>query len=124
MKIIQVIWLALMGGVIIFASIALIAFGGRPIVGVDPGILMFLGPVALVVMGTGLFMRRAVVERIPRDLPPEQREQRYLSTVVASLALIEGGGILLMMAGMIVGSPAWILVGAGAAVLLMVLARP
>jgi hypothetical protein len=79
---------------------------------------------ALVIMGLGLWMRRALLAQIPRDLPAGERETRSQTVTLASFTLIEGGGILMITTSMIVGAPAWILIGAGAAVLLMVMARP
>jgi len=126
MKPLRLIWAALTGGVTVYAcvALALITVGGLEIGGLPPFMMNIIGPLALVLMGLGLWMRRAIPARIPRDLPAEEREGRYQAAVIASLALIEGGGILMTTVGMIAGTPAWILVGAGAAVVLMVMAKP
>ena len=126
MKPLQVIWLGLMGGLVAYAcvAVALVTVGGLDIGGLPPIVVIVTRVLALVIMGLGLWMRRALLAQIPRDLPAGERETRSQTVTLASLALIEGGGILMITTSMIVGAPAWILVGAGAAVLLMVMARP
>ena len=126
MKPLQVVWLALIGGVVAYAgvAVALITVGGLEIGGFPPVMMNFIGPLALALMGFGLWARRSWVQRVPRDLPPDEQESRHQGIVIATLGLIEGGGILMTTTGMIVGAPAWILVGAGAAVVLMVMAKP
>ena len=126
MKPLQVIWLGLMGGLVAYAfvAVALVTVGGLDIGGLPPIVVIVTRVLALVIMGLGLWMRRALLAQIPRDLPAGERETRSQTVTLASLALIEGGGILMITTSMIVGAPAWILIGAGAAVLLMVVARP
>ena len=126
MKPLQVIWLGLMGGLVAYAcvAVALVTVGGLDIGGLPPIVVIVTRVLALVIMGLGLWMRRALLAQIPRDLPAGERETRSQTVTLASLALIEGGGILMITTSMIVGAPAWILIGAGAAVLLMVMARP
>ena len=126
MKPLQVIWVGLMGGLVAYAfvAVALVTVGGLDIGGLPPIVVIVTRVLALVIMGLGLWMRRALLAQIPRDLPAGERETRSQTVTLASLALIEGGGILMITTSMIVGAPAWILIGAGAAVLLMVVARP
>ena len=126
MKPLQVIWLGLMGGLVAYAcvAVALVTVGGLDIGGLPPIVVIVTRVLPLVIMGLGLWMRRALLAQIPRDLPAGERETRSQTVTLASLALIEGGGILMITTSMIVGAPAWILIGAGAAVLLMVMARP
>jgi len=126
MKPVQIVWLALIASTVVYAcvAVALITVFGVEIGGLPPVVMNVVGPLALGLMGFGLFARRRWLGLIPRDLPAHEREDQQQAVVISSLALIEGGGILMTTMGMIVGAPAWILVGAGAAVLVMVMARP
>jgi hypothetical protein len=126
MKIIQLIWLGLIGGLVAYAcvAVALVTVGGLDIGGLPPIVVIATRVLALVLMGLGLFARRKWPSLIPSDLPASERASQEQTMVIASLALIEGGGILMITTSMIAGAPAWILIGGGAAVLLMVMARP
>lgn len=126
MKQLQILWAAMIGGVLVYAAVAysLIVLGGIEFHAFDPAIMSVLGGVVLAWMVAALGVRRVMLARIPRDLPPEERRPRYLSTIVVVLALIEGGGLLMITFGMLVGAESWILVGGAAAAVFMVLARP
>jgi hypothetical protein len=126
MKPLQVVWLGLIGGVVAYACVAvvLIAVVGLELGGLPPIVVIVTRVLALVLMGLGLLARRKWPSLIPHDLPASERESQEQTMAIASLALIEGGGILMITTSMIAGAPAWILIGAGAAVLLMVLAKP
>jgi hypothetical protein len=126
MKPLQVVWLGLIGGVVAYACVAvvLIAVVGLELGGLPPIVVIGTRVLALVLMGLGLLARRKWPSLIPHDLPASERESQEQTMAIASLALIEGGGILMITTSMIAGAPAWILIGAGAAVLLMVLAKP
>lgn len=126
MRQLQIIWAAMVGGVIVYTTIAygLTVLGALEIDAFDPAIMNVVGAIAIVWMVAALAVRRALLARLPRNLPPEQRMPGYMSTVIVALGLIEGGGLLMITFGLIVGTPRWILVGGAAAAALMVLARP
>ncbi|MDX1495295.1 MAG: hypothetical protein R3253_14610, partial [Longimicrobiales bacterium] len=90
----------------------------------SPDIMNLVGPVVLVQLAGSLLLRRRMVASIPEDLPPEIRVSRYTTACIVALALIEGGGILVITFAIITDVATWALVGGGSAVLLMLMARP
>jgi hypothetical protein len=126
MQQLQIIWAAMVGGVLLYTTVAygLVIFGALDIDAFEPAVMNIVGAVVMIWMVAALAVRRALLARIPRDLSPEERMPRYQATITVALALIEGGGLLMITFGLITGAAGWILVGGAAAAVLMVLARP
>ncbi len=122
-----VVWLALMLGTGTYAAVAYALLAS---VAVDfqtplgPEIMNVGGAFAVVQILGALMLRRRLVAGIPRDAPSDERLRRYYSACITSLALVEGGGILVVTLALVTGSASWALVGGGAAVVVMLMARP
>ena len=83
-----------------------------------------VGAVAVTMMAGALVLRRTLVQKIPRDLPMDQRIARYQAATLIGLESIESAGILVISLALVSGATSWILAGGGAAALLMMTARP
>lgn len=126
LKRIRLIWGALIAGVLCYTALAwvLASFGG---VGSDllpTSVMNGAGALAIAMMAGAQVLRRTLVRRIPRDLPPDQRVARYLTATLVGLATIESAGLLVISLAMVSGAASWILAGGGAAAVLMLTARP
>lgn len=126
MRSLTLIWAALCGGVLGYTGIAwgLIEAGATPETSLPPSVMNFAGPVVLAWMLASLFARRWLVSRLPDEAAPEIRFQRYQTAVIVGLALIEGPGLLMVTLGLITSSSSWVLAGGGAALVLMLMAKP
>ena len=82
------------------------------------------GGLAILLMGSALFLRRALLAGIPRSADREARLKQYRTATIVGLALIESGGLVVITFGLLSSSPTWILAGGGAAVGMMALTRP
>jgi hypothetical protein len=122
----QIIWLALMGGVLSFAAVGyiLLTVVGIEMPGLPPIVLRVVAPAAVVVMAGGLFLRRKLLEAIPAGVRGEARLARYQTAVIVSLAVIEGQALLIIVLSLLSNEPNWIPTGAAAALLMMTIARP
>jgi hypothetical protein len=125
-KVLQIIWIAFMGGVVSFAVVAYVMLTviGIDMPGLPPIVLRIVAPAAVVMMGAALLVRRKLLEAIPAELRGEVRLARYQTAVLPSLALIEGCGLLILVLSLVANEPNWIPTGAAATVLMMVIARP
>ena len=85
---------------------------------------LLIGAGVLAYMVGGVFVRRTMVERIPRDAEPEARMAAYQTAVILGLALSESGGLILVTLGMLTGASTWVLAGGASAAVLMFMARP
>jgi hypothetical protein len=122
----QIIWLALMGGVVTFAGVAyvLLTVTDLEMPGLPPLVLRVVGPAAVVIMAGALLVRRKLLDAIPAGSGSDERLGRYQAAVITSLALIEGPGILIVALGLVSNAPSWISAGAAVTLMMMVLARP
>ena len=82
------------------------------------------GALAIAMMAGALVLRRTLIQKIPRDLPADQRIARYQTATLVGLASIESAGLLVISLAMVSGATSWILAGGGAAAVLMMTARP
>lgn len=126
LRVIRILWLALMGGVATYTVIAVclltiggIRFGALPPVAVSVGSV-----VVIVYMVAAVLVRRRLVAAIPRDADDQTRLGRYQSATILGLALLEAGGLFVITLGMLADAPAWILAGGLAAIWMMALGRP
>jgi hypothetical protein len=125
-RVLQMIWIALMGGVLMFAAVAytLLTVMDLQMAGLPPIVLRVVGPLAVVMMGGGLLIRRKLLEAIPAGAPGEERLSKYQAAVISSLAMIEGSGLLVIVLSLVSNTPNWIPAGAAITLLMMTLARP
>jgi hypothetical protein len=125
-RVLQIIWLALMGGVVTFAGVAyvLLTVMDLEMPGLPPLVLRVVGPAAVVMMAGALLVRRKLLDAIPAGSGSDERLGRYQAAVITSLALIEGPGLLIIVLSLVSGVPSWIPAGAAVTLLMMVLARP
>jgi len=124
-RLIQLTWMALLGGVVVFGAVAWalaagVLGGGGWSPALDPSLArpLLLVPVAL--LGIGVVLRRSSV-RLPDGTDP--MEVYRLQTLLVS-ALQEGGGLLGIALCLAAGLTNWIPVFAGLSVFAMVLSRP
>jgi hypothetical protein len=125
-KVLQIIWLALMGGVASFAIVAyvLLTVVGIEMPGLPPIVLRVAAPAAVVGMAVGLLVRRKLLDAIPASAQGEQRVASYQAAVIVGLAVIEGCGLLIIVLSLVAGAPNWIPSGAAITLLMMAIARP
>jgi hypothetical protein len=125
-KVLQIVWLAMMGGVVTFAVVAhaLLTVMDLEMAGLPPMVLRVAGPVAVVMMGAGLLVRRKLLEAIPPGARGEERLARYHAAVLVGLAIIEGGGLLVIVLSLVSNAPSWIPAAAAITLGMMVLGRP
>ena len=122
----QIVWLALMGGVATFAVVAyaLLTVVGLEMASLPPTVLRVAGAVAVVMMGVGLLVRRKLLEEIPARAQGAERLARYQAAVLVGLAIIEGSGLVILVLSFVSNAPSWIPAGAAVTLMMMVLARP
>lgn len=122
----QVIWLALLGGVATYAAVAvgLLTLGDVDLAVLSPAVVR-VAAVAVVLYTFGAELtRRRMVDAIPRNADDETRLARYQVAMIVGLALLESGGLLLVTLGMLSGAPGWALAGGAASLWMMARARP
>ena len=126
MKQLQIIWGALLGGVIAYTTVVycLMTFGGVHMGVFSPAIMNVVGGVVILYMFGALMARRTMIARIPRDAPAEQRFVRYQIATLVGTAGIEGGGLLMITASLVAGVPNWTLAGGAAAAAVLLMVRP
>jgi hypothetical protein len=125
-KVLQIIWLALMGGVLMFAVVAytLLTVMDLGVAALPPIVMRVVGLVAVVTMAAALLVRRKLLEAIPAGTRNEERLSKYQAAVITSLAMIEGSGLLVIVLSLVSNAPNWIPSGAAVTLLMMTLARP
>lgn len=123
----RAVWMAMVGGTLLYTIVAylllllgIVEAGGA----LGPSVMNLVGAFAVVQIALSLLLRRRLVGAIPRNAPPEERMSRYFTACVITLALIEGGGLIVITLSIVTGVATWALVGGGAAVVVMLLARP
>lgn len=120
-----VIWAALCGGVVLYTLTVFGLIVTGAVAGTLPGRAMWIAVPFVLVWMTGLiFARRSVARTLVRAVPPEQRFDKYRVFVIALLAMMEFGGLMLITVGLMTAEAGWVLAGGGAAAFLMLRARP
>ncbi|MEJ2203045.1 MAG: hypothetical protein P8170_02940 [Gemmatimonadota bacterium] len=122
----QVIWVALMSGVALFAVVvfSLLTVAGLAFGVLEPRILHLAAPALVVLMFLGLAIGRRLEAAIPRDLTPELGLQRYQAARIVALAMCEGPGLVAIVFSMLSDQPLWALAGGAACGWFMFLGRP
>ena len=125
-KTLQVVWGALMAGVLVYAVVVycLVIFGGAVLSLAPRRALTFVGPVAVVGMIVGTMVQQRLVRAIPPGLDPAERMARYASAVILGLAVTEGCGLLVVTLGLLASAPTWGLIGGLIAIGVMALSGP
>jgi len=125
-KTLQIVWLALMGGVVVFATMAyvLLTVAGSEMGGLPPGVLRVAAPASVLVMAAGLLVRRKLLEAIPASVQGDARMARYHGAVLVGLAMIEGAGLFIIALSIASGTSNWIPAGTAVTILMMAIARP
>ena len=126
LRIMTVIWLALMGGVVTFGVVAygLIVSGSMGEATLDPSLLTMLAPALVVMMAGGLVLGRRLEAMIPRDAEPAEKAQRYQTARIVSLAMQEGPALAIIVLSMLAGATTWLIAGVAVGVAAMFIARP
>lgn len=122
----RLVWGALVAGVVTYTTLAW-AFATFRGVGIDllpAGVMNAAGAAAIAMMASALLVRRTLVQKIPHDLPADERIARYQTATLVGLASLESVGLLVISLALVSGATSWILAGGGAAAVLMVTARP
>ena len=122
----RVIWMAMIGGTASYTLVifALVSLGTIAVDALPAAVMRVAGGLAILLMGGALFLRRALVARIPSSADRKTRLTQYGTATIVGLALMEGGGLVVITLGLVSSSRTWILAGGGAAVGMMTLARP
>jgi len=124
-RLIQLIWMALLGGVVLFGSVAWalaagVLGGGSWTASLSPTLVRPLLLVPLALLGVGVVLRRSGV-RLPDESDPMEA---YRLQILLVSALQEGGGLMGIALCLVAGLTSWIPVFAGLSVFAMVLSRP
>ena len=119
----RVIWMAMIGGTASYTLVifALVSLGAISVDALPAAVMDGAGGLAILIMGGALFLRRALVARIPSSADREARITQYATATIVGM---ESGGLIVITLGLVSSSPTWILAGGGAAVGMMALARP
>ena len=122
----RIVWGAMIGGTVTYTAVVyvLTATGTVEMAAFGQDIMNIVGAVVMLQMVGAVVLRRRLVAAIPSHAEPDVRRSRYASATIIALALMEGGGLLLITFGMMTGSATWVLAGGGAAAVLMLFARP
>ncbi|NNF14988.1 MAG: hypothetical protein HKN72_17310, partial [Gemmatimonadetes bacterium] len=118
----RTIWMAMVGGTLLYTVVAYVLL----LLGVvdagtswGPDVMNLVGSFAVAQIALALFLRRRLLAAIPRNAPLEERMSRYFTACIITLALIEGGGLIVITLSIVTGVATWALVGGGAAVVVM-----
>lgn len=122
----RIIWIVIVLATVVFATVAfgLMSMGLFQGQTFGPGVMNIVGAFAILQLLVAIFLRRRMVAAIPEQAPAEDRLVRYANATIIALAVMEGGGLLVISFGMISGAPQWVLAGGGAAAAVMLMARP
>ncbi len=122
----RVIWMAMIGGTASYTLVifALVSLGVISVDALPAAVVDGAGGLAILIMGGALFLRRALVARIPSSADRDARITQYATATIVGMVLMESGGLIVITLGLVSSSPTWILAGGGAAVGMMALARP
>ena len=125
-KTLQIIWAAMLAGVVAYTAVLFVVLRlGMVEMPVLPAWVMTVGAsVVLVYMAGVTVVRRRMVEAIPAGAAQDTRFAQYQTATIVGLALLEGGGLLLISLGILADSSIWVLAGGGASLWMMALARP
>ncbi len=125
-KQIQVVWLGLVAGLGAYTCTAyvLLALAGVELALVPPAVMPYVAAGAVALMLAGVSLKGRMVAMIPSGLEPAQRLERYTTAVVVGLALVEGGGVLVLTLSLLAGTSSWVLIGGGLGVAMLVWSRP
>lgn len=122
----RIVWAAMVGGTLAYTAVVyvLLSNGTVDMAVFGRDVMNVVGAVVMLQMVAAVVLRRRLVAVIPDDAEPELRQARYGSATIIALALMEGGGLLVITFGLMTGSATWVLAGGGAAAVLMLMARP
>lgn len=122
----RIVWGAMVGATVVYTTVVYVLMATETVdmAAFGPDLMNIIGAVAMLQMVAGVVLRRHLVSAIPDDASPEARRSRYGAASVTGLAFTEGGGLLVITAGLLTGSATWVLAGGGAAAVLMLMARP
>jgi FtsH-binding integral membrane protein len=126
LRAVKVIWLAMTFGLAAYALVAycLLAFGIVTMEAPFAGHLRYVATSLVVGMVAAKLVRRPMVESIPREAPPAEREQKYVVAVLVSVSLVEGLAIFLVTLSLAAGAPMFALLGGAAGVGVLALSGP
>jgi amino acid transporter len=91
---------------------------------IPAGAMPYVGAGALVLMLSGLGLKRRLVGAIPRGAHEAKRLEQYFAATIVGLALVEGGGLFLITLSIVADTPVWVLAGGGTALWMLVIGRP
>lgn len=122
----RIVWVAMLLGLLGYAVVAyaLMSIGLFEMNAFGVDVMNIVGAFVILQLLVAIFLRRRMVATIPDAAPLKDRLARYGRANVVGLALMEGGGLLVISFGMISGAPQWVLAGGGAAAAVMLMARP
>lgn len=122
----RLVWIAMLLGTLGYTVVVygLMSMGLFEMNALGTDVMNIVGAVVILQLLGAVFLRRRMVAAIPDDAPTKDRLARYGRATVVGLALMEGGGLLVITFGMISGAAQWVLAGGGAAAAVMLMARP
>lgn len=122
----EVVWAAMVGGTVTYTALlyGLVRTGVIELAVFGPEVMNLVGGLVILQLVGASLLRRRLVARIPELTTPQERLARYSNVAIVSLALMEGGGLIVITFAMLAGAPTWILAGGGAAAVVMLSARP
>lgn len=126
LRTLRIIWVAMLLATLGYTGIAFILmsmglFGGDAL---GPDVMNIVGFVVILQLLGSIVLRRHLVAAIPAEAPVEDRLTRYANATIVGLAVMEGGGLLVITFGLLSGAPRWVLAGGGAAAAVMLMAKP
>lgn len=122
----RIVWGAMVGATVTYTAVVYVLMATETVdmAAFGPDLMNIIGAVAMLQMVVGVVLRRRLVAAVPDDASPEARRSRYGTASIVGLALMEGGGLLVITFALLTGSATWVLAGGGAAAVLMLMARP
>lgn len=124
---VRLLLLAMAGGVLAFLAVAifLVRSGEGLAPGAVPaGALPAVGVAVLVMLLTAPVVQRSLARVGDPGATPPERISRWRVAAIVGAAVREGAGLLGIVAGLLAGSPLWIGLLGGAAVVSLLLALP
>ena len=122
----RIIHAGLIGDVFLYAVVAtfLVLTGFRDSGAAPPIPMEYAGAGMLLVMASGVAIRRTMLAQVSLDDPPEIRLPAYANAVIIGAAVPEGAGLMLITLGLLNASVTWIAAGGVAAAFLIWQGRP